>query len=183
MTRNDRTFLLAVAGGLALLLASCDEGGSPETPAPKDPASPVRPAEPGQPVAPAAPAAAEPTSATWQLSLTRPAEVDGPRMAEVFVRHGAGLRFSSAATGLAASAAGKRVVAQERPGGLVRLLVFSGSNVARLDSGVLAELSFERAGDGPTDLEVLYERSAFAPAALHPRPETLQLSAAEEATP
>jgi len=101
----------------------------------------------------------------------------------VLLHHGPGLRLTGSAPGEAATRAGKQVVVQERPGGLVRLVVFAGGNLARLDSGPLASLTFETTGEGPDTLELLYDRSAFAPALLVPRPDTLTLSPLEEASP
>ena len=65
-------------------------------------------------------------------------------------------------------------VAGARAGGRLRVLVFSGGNTQRLDTGPLVRLTFERTGGGGGEdgLEVLYDQSAFAPAALYPRPET-----------
>jgi len=104
-------------------------------------------------------------------------------MAEVILRHGAGLRFLGATPLSAASSAGKSVVVQERPGQRLRVVVFSGANLERLDTGPLVHLSFEASGGGDAALEVAFDESAFAPATLYPRPETLELSRSEEGTP
>jgi hypothetical protein len=42
--------------------------------------------------------------------------------------------------------------------------VFSGSNVNRLSSGVLATYRFEKVGDEPANIEILTEQPIFAPA-------------------
>ena len=184
--RTVKSRFAATAFVLALLPA-CDDGG-PQEPVPlPGPAGPAAPDGPGQPAAPEQPGAPEtpgqPETRAWQLTVTRPADTEGPRMAEVILRHGEGLRFLEAQPGLAASRARKQVVVQERPGGQVRVVVFSGGNLEQLDTGPLASLSFSRSGEGPETLEILYERSAFAPALLYPRPETLQLEPLEEARP
>lgn len=173
--------LLAAAAALVALHA-CDHGASGPPPDPATPAAPVAPDDPEQPEVPETPAPGAPETRAWQLTLTRPADLEGPRMAEVLLRRGDGLRFTGSEPGLAAVRAGKRVVVQERPAGLLRLVVFAGSNMALLDSGPLASLTFEATGSGPDTLELLYDRSAFAPSALYPRPETLQLQPLE-ATP
>ena len=175
-----RRHLVLVVAAVSLLLACSGEGG--QAPAPgKSPATEAPPAGPGPAAPPPAAEPGKPGTAPRQLSLARPAEAEGPRMAELVLRHGPGLRFSAAEPLEATTRAGKQLVAQERSGSRLRLVLFAGTNLARLDSGPLARLTFERTGDGPETLEVLYGESAFAPAALYPRPETLEL--APEGTP
>ena len=112
---------------------------------------------------------------TWDLVLSIPDGLRGPRMAEVFLQAPEGLRFVKAETGVAALAAGKQVVVRELAGGKLRLIVFAGGNVETLGVGALARVTFERGDTVGGAPQVLHGESAFAPAELAPRPETLAL--------
>lgn len=180
---SSTRFRLAMRIGLASLaawvgLSACSRGDETSAPRPPRITVPEGAQRPGD--SPSAPGAAGSETLTWDLALTRPAEVKGPRMAEVFLRYGEGLRFIDATPMDAVYRAGKELVTQARREQTLRLVVYSGANLTRLDSGQIARLSFARTGDGPETLDVLYEQSAFAPAALYARPETLALAMIEE---
>ena len=82
----------------------------------------------------------------------------GPRVAEIWLQPSDGLRLTRATAGTATTAAGKRLVAQQEDG-RVRLVIYSSDNVLRVDSGVLARLTF--AGEGTVAL--VNRRPVFAP--------------------
>jgi len=84
-----------------------------------------------------------------------------PRMMEVRVAYGVGLRFLAAEPLAGLTDAGKRLVAQDAPaaaypedgaagGGEVRLVAFASSNLAALEPGALVRLTFQQVGVGGT---------------------------------
>jgi len=152
---------------LALALGACAESA---------PALPERnhgaPGEAGRPpavetVAPVlmlSPPASAASEVAFTLSYERPANRPAPRLAEFRFQFGAGLSFERAEALDAVVAAEKQLVAQERPGNMLRLLIFSSGNIHTLDDGALVRLFFRRTGEGPRTLELLDRRPFFAPA-------------------
>ena len=104
-----------------------------------------------------------PGGLTVDVHFRRREQLEGPRAAEIWLKTNGSLRFSGSSPGAAANAAGKTVVAQAKPDGEVRLVLFATGNLDRLDSGVLARLTFERTAPGPADVELLAKMPVFAP--------------------
>ncbi len=102
---------------------------------------------------------------TLELRYNRREGQEGPRAAEIWLKHSAGLAFESAEALAAATDAGKTVHAQARPDGELRLVVYGTATLDRLGSGPLARLHFRR-GDaaGPHTVEILARMPIFAPA-------------------
>lgn len=101
--------------------------------------------------------------------------VPGPRMAEIFVRHGGGLEFAGVDRMDAVLNASKDVVAKVQPNGLVRLVVYSSGNLNRLPAGRWLTLHFNQVGSGSSNVELAYDRTAFAPADVTPGPTNLRV--------
>ena len=100
-----------------------------------------------------------------RLDLNRRADSQGPRVAEILLRHSDNLRFVSTEAQEAVTTAGKELVAQARDDGVVRLVIFGTTSLSELDSGPLARLEFRKTGTGKATLSVLPEMPIFAPAA------------------
>jgi len=99
---------------------------------------------------------------TVDLVYARRAEQAAPRMMELWVSYD-GLTYLGAESGAAVERAGKRLVVQEQPGEL-RLVVYAADNLAVVESGPVARLSFRRGGsDGSVALQA--RDPFFAPAA------------------
>lgn len=103
-----------------------------------------------------------PQTVSYEVTVTIPDNVRGPRVSEVWVRYGDGLQWATWEPGPAAASAHKEVVVQARPGNLLRVVVYSGANLERLASGTVAVLQFNHI-EGSDAIEVLHERTAFAP--------------------
>ena len=146
------------------------EGTPAGTGAPENPPAQQAPEEGGGKVE--LPDGSGATTVTLEL-MSQGAEA--PRMLEAYLRYGSGLTFEANAGGNALTQSGKRLVVQERPGNLLRVVAFSADNLAPIQPGTLASLSF--AGDG--EVELLYERSTFAPGGARPTAHTLRLAARE----
>jgi|GEM_PF-2178812 len=171
-TRRPLAFrAAALALALAVHVLSLSSGCAESTPTQTERARGA-PGEAGRPpavetVAPVvrlSPEASAAGEAVFTLTYARPAGRPGPRMAEFRFQFGSGLAFVRAEALDAVTAAGKQLVAQERPGNVLRLLIFSQVNMNPFDSGPLARLVFRRSGDGPQTLDLLDRRPFFAPA-------------------
>jgi hypothetical protein len=99
------------------------------------------------------------------VSYARGSEVTGPRVVELLIRHSEHLAFDSAVAGDATSAAGKELIVQERDARTLRVLLFSSSNTAALDTGTLATLRMKRTSAAPAHAEILLGQPMFAPQA------------------
>jgi hypothetical protein len=99
---------------------------------------------------------------TAQLRFTRTAD-EGPRIAEIWLRHSPDVVFLSATAGDATSRVQKQLVAQVQDDGMVRLIVFSAQNTERIDSGNLANITFSVVSDGPAQIEIVDKMPVFAP--------------------
>jgi hypothetical protein len=94
--------------------------------------------------------------------VRRPAQT-GARLAELRLAVGAGLEFSHALAGPAATRAGKTVTTRVKADGTLRVIVMSPASVTHLKSGPLATLYFKPRAEGPRDLTLKTERPWFAP--------------------
>jgi len=116
--------------------------------------------------APSGPAALE-----WRLEVALPGTLQGPRMAELFVRHTPDVAFDSATALDAVTRVGKQVLVQPAGDGRLRVLVFSSGNTERLGSGAWVNLRFR----APAQVSVVYEEGAFAPSETQVTPSTVAL--------
>ena len=85
-----------------------------------------------------------------------------PRMMELHVAYSEGLAYDRSQPLAALTAAGKRLVVQDR-GGVLRTVVFASTNLDRLDSGPLVRFHFRRTS-GPGTVLIERRSSMFAPA-------------------
>ena len=99
-----------------------------------------------------------------RVSMNLLPDAVAPRIVELYVEHGADLTLVETLTGAAASAAGKQAVGQARSPTMARLLIFSAGNVRTIDSGVLAELRFNKQGEGASSIRLVEGDQVFAPA-------------------
>lgn len=157
---------LALFGGLAWALAACGtEAGDATVAAPPEVRAPDETREVQSDVTLAL-VAEEVTEQRVKVSLQyqRRETLEGPRAMEIFLSYDGALSFTSGQALAAAEVAGKEVVVQEREPGLLRVILYATSNLNRLDSGGLVELTFQRPsqGGGGT-VDFVTERTKLAP--------------------
>jgi hypothetical protein len=85
-----------------------------------------------------------------------------PRMMEVWLGLGSGIRFLKGEPLESVSSSGKLFVARDQPDGL-RVVVLSTSDLAPMPTGALGRLYFEATGQGSTTVSVLERMPIFAP--------------------
>jgi hypothetical protein len=102
---------------------------------------------------------------TFQVDVeyARAATTPGARVAEIVLQRSANLAFDGSSAGTAAAISGKTVVAQEKEGNRLRLIVYSNASISRMDSGVLATLRFTKRGTEPARLEIVPSGPILAP--------------------
>jgi len=142
------------------LLTACDGGPPPADP----PAAAAAPVEEARTTLALSASAESDASVTVHVAYNRLAGQEGPRVVELHLRHSANLAYDSAEPMSAASAAGKRLVVQDRGDGTLRVLLFGTQTLDRLDSGPLLKLALRRLDDAAATLEVLGDKPVFAPA-------------------
>lgn len=164
MKKQPRTTLLQVAGlTAALAFSACEaiDGGGDRGPA-------------GAPTAPSSDASDAPTlslevvaqaadSVTVDLIYNR-AELDAPRIMELYIETSANITFKTSYAGPAAESADKQVVVQPQDDGSLRTIVYSGQSLHPIDSGAVVRYEFARSGTGEASLNFLERMPIFAPA-------------------
>ncbi len=103
-----------------------------------------------------------PGQSNVNLSFDR-GQASAPRVVEVFLRPTPNLKLVKSEAGDSLIAAGKQAIFRQTDDGLIRVVAYSASNTETLDTGVLAELQFERTGDGPAQIEIVKDRPLLAP--------------------
>jgi len=152
------TTRVLAAALLAALLASCQ--AEPEG-APAAPAAPE--AQPAPATLSLELAARDATAAAVDLLYHRAPGAAGPRVGEILLAPAGDLELLSAEALGAAADAEKRVVAQQRDDGTLRVVFFSTSSLDGLETGPLARLRF-KVGGGAASLALLPHDPIFAPA-------------------
>ncbi len=156
LTRTSR-LRPALAGLVLLALAACQPAGSvaPATTTPTGGAEHTTLALQA--------AAVDDGRLAADLVYTRGAGQVGPRVAEVALAYPADvLAYDEALPGDSLVGTGKRLVVQDRNGTL-RVVFFAADNLAPVDSGTLARLTFRRVGPGTARLGFTGEPGVFAP--------------------
>ncbi len=98
------------------------------------------------------------------IYFNRAEQNDGPRMAEIYLKHPTEWNFSEAVEGNAVSDAQKQLIVQEAEEGLLRVLVIASDNINEMQSGTIATLKFEREDGERGTVEILTDRPPiFAP--------------------
>ena len=105
------------------------------------------------------------SSVTVAVDYKRHKAQEGPRMMELFLEPSEGLNFATAIEGAAATVAGKQLFSQKKSDGSVRLVLLSQTNLNRLDTGVLVEVTFERSKGSIETVLLKDKQPIFAPEA------------------
>lgn len=101
--------------------------------------------------------------ATVDLVYAHAADQPAPRVAEIMIAYDVtALAWEGSEALAAAELADKQLVVQDK-GGVLRIVLFSAENSARLDSGPLVRLHFKRLGEVPTALSFTAHQPVFAP--------------------
>ena len=154
----------AFAGLSALLLLACQGGPAPSAgPSTSEPESGVE-ASLGNATLQITVLEQTEDALSVRLDFNRRPDKQGPRVAEILLRHSDNLAFVSAEVQGAVTEAGKELVAQAKDGGVVRLVVFGTTSLSELESGPLARLDLKKTGPGKATLSILPEMPIFAPA-------------------
>lgn len=105
-----------------------------------------------------------PEGLTVALRYQRRAGAEGPRAAEIFLETSENLRLEGAEPLEAAQAAGKTLVVQAPSPGLLRVILYSTSDLREMESGALARLRFSRGGEGEARVDFAAGQVSLAPA-------------------
>ena len=100
---------------------------------------------------------------TVDVFYNRSADQEAPRVMELQLALGDGLVFHSALAGEALERADKDLVAQARDEGIVRLVAFASTNVAHIESGVIARLVFRVHNAAQAEVTLLPHMPIFEP--------------------
>lgn len=101
--------------------------------------------------------------AVVDLVYSRPADIPGPRMMELYIKPSEEVKFLSGEALSSVQAAGKELVLQEQADGQVRTVVYTTANLNRLEPGPLVRYRFS-VGQPGAMLELVDRRPLFAPA-------------------
>lgn len=156
---------------MSLALMGCDDGtgrsveGASVASAGAEAAAPTEAASLGSTHLALATTATTPEEVVVEVRYHREQGQDGPRVAEIHLRHDDGLQFVRGAALDAATSAGKELTVQDKGDGTLRLVLLSTANLTPLDSGGLAALTFERRSAAAATVEILPQMPIFAPPA------------------
>jgi hypothetical protein len=141
--------------GLALLLGCQADGPSVADPAPA----------PGQAGATLQLAVVQQDggSVVVEVSYHPDADAERPRVAELWLGHSPSLKLLASEARDAVTAAGKTLVVQDKGEEGLRTIVYSSSNLDRVQGGAIARYQFLVEGPGPHWVDLLERMPLFAP--------------------
>lgn len=86
----------------------------------------------------------------------------GPRVAEIIIKHSPNLLYNDVIEGSAVNAANKQLIAQKKSNSELRIVIL-GQNVNTLDTGRLATIRFKRLNQDKARVEISTDKPIFAP--------------------